>query len=110
MQRLLMSLKIMQVSYAASTDVLNDKVAYPYLLRTHPSVSRIGEAIPQLLIELNRANKTDVNSYILIQSDSLWGRTGGRVSYSSFCIQTGLKISTNCNFFTIMTHLARYSI
>lgn len=78
-QHLLTPLNIIQVAYGASTDILDNKEDFPYFLRTHPSISKIAVAFKKLLLDLNQSGKTDINSYILLQSDSLWGRTGGNV-------------------------------
>jgi len=70
---------IIQVAYGASTWQLDDKTEFTHFLRTHPSATRITANLIKLLDNLNSAGRTDINSVVLMNTDSLYGETTAEV-------------------------------
>lgn len=76
---MLIPVNILQISYAAQTFKLDDKITYSHFLRTSPSNSRGATDLVNILKHLKETKATENGGVYLIYTDSEYGQSGAQV-------------------------------
>ena len=68
------------MAYGASSVTLNDRVRYPYFLRTNPADDLQAHFMVQLIRKIGSEPGNDVRAVNILFSSGLYGRTGAEVN------------------------------
>ena len=79
MQAMMKEKFIVQIAYGASTRVLDDRMDYPYFLRTNPSDDLQVHYMVELLKRINKTAGT-VTAVNIVYTNGLYGRTAVQVN------------------------------
>ena len=78
-QTVLREKPLIQMAYGASSVTLNDRVRYPYFLRTNPADDLQAHFMVELIKKIGAEPGNEVNAVNIIYSEGLYGRTGAEV-------------------------------